>query len=215
MQHDKIQNVLLKDQIYEYIIEMIQSGAVEPGQKLAEQSICDILGVSRTPVREALTRLAAEGVIDKTPRRGFSVRAASRKEKEDTYIVLYTLELLAAKLFMEVCTEDMLEELERCASHMDEALEARDFTQYIQINNQAHYHVVDNCRNGVLINTIRTLYMSPVPTYYEDRSEAVVPILRACVEEHREMIRCLREKDTAGLEKVYYEHLIVDKFNIK
>lgn len=211
MQPEKIKNVLLKDQIYEYIVDMIQNGEVEPGQKLAEQPICDALGVSRTPVREALTRLAAEGVIDKTPRKGFSVRAVSQKEKDDTYIVQYTLEALAAELYLKRCDAGMLAEQEHMVEQMAQALQSRDFTQYIQVNYQIHFHVIEHCGNGVLIDLIRTLYMSPVPVYYEERSDEIVPVLQQCVQEHREMLRCYREKDAAQLKELYYSHLLVDK----
>ncbi len=211
MQPRQIKNQLLRDQIYEYIIDMIKNGEVEPGQKLAEQSICNALGVSRTPVREALTRLAAEGIIDKIPRHGFSVRSASRKEKTDSYAVQYALEYLAAELYIDRCTEEMLQEQESYINQMEAALKERDFTQYIQANNHAHLHIVENSGNDVLIESVRDIYMSPIPTYYEDRSDRIIPILNQCIEEHRGMLRCFREKDKEGLKPLYYNHIVIDK----
>lgn len=213
MQQEKsiIQNRLLKDQIYEYIVELIKDGRVEPGQKLVEQTICDTLGVSRTPVREALTRLAAEGVIDKIPRRGFYVKTASEKDKSDSYIVQCALETLAGELYMEKCTDEQLNEQERLVNRMERALKKRNFTEYIQCNNDVHFSIINNCGNKVLINSINAIYSTPIPTYYEERDESVVPILEECLHEHRMLLQAFRDKDVDKMKRIYHEHIAVDK----
>ncbi len=196
----------LKDQIYEYITSIIQNGDVQPGEKLTEQRICDSLGVSRTPVREAMTQLADEGVIEKKPRRGFFVKTFSQKEQDDFYQVMFALEFYAATLYMKICTEAQLQQQERYVQAMWSALRAKQFETYIQTNAALHLYVVDQCGNALLAQTVHQLFHSPIPTYYVERSDAILSVLEQSIREHEEMIACIRQKDRAGLEAVYRKH---------
>ena len=75
----------LKDHVYEYISNEIKNKKLNPNEKINEQAICNELNVSRTPVREALIQLSADGLLDITPRRGFRVKALSLKDAQDLY----------------------------------------------------------------------------------------------------------------------------------
>lgn len=112
MESGPVSKVLLKDQIFERITKLIQNGELHPGQKLTVQKFCDMFGVSRTPVRDALTVLASEGTIDYIPRRGFFVKTFSDKARTDFYLVLCALEILAGNLYAERCTEDDLSKMQ-------------------------------------------------------------------------------------------------------
>ena len=80
----------LKDHVYEYISNEIKNKKLNPNEKINEQAICNELNVSRTPVREALIQLSADGLLDITPRRGFRVKALSLKDAQDLYAVIAT-----------------------------------------------------------------------------------------------------------------------------
>lgn len=211
MQGNLIRTALLKDQIYDYIVDAIQNGKLKPGEKLTEAALCNTLGVSRTPVREALTKLAAEDVIDRIPRRGFFVRVSSTKEQADTYIVDYALEVLAAELFMGCCNEQLIDELSALVDSMEAALSARDFETCIKSNLAAHNFVVSHCGNKPLIELINHFLKTTVTIYYETDNPEIIPILTECVREHREMIAAFRTKDLDALKRVYYTHLVEDK----
>ena len=75
----------LKDHVYEYISESIKDGSLRPGDKINEQHLSDKLNVSRTPVREALIQLAAEGLRDAEPRRGLRAKPLILEEEQDLY----------------------------------------------------------------------------------------------------------------------------------
>jgi DNA-binding GntR family transcriptional regulator len=93
-----IQRRLLRDDVYEAILDAIGDGRHAPGEPLSDITLSQLLGVSRTPVREALLRLEQEGVLQSRPGHGFEVRPLSRKEISDKYPVLWTLESLALEL---------------------------------------------------------------------------------------------------------------------
>ena len=75
----------LTTQVYDYISKKIQNGEYEANQRITESEICKSIGVSRTPAREALTRLAGENLLEKIPNKGFVVKEFQEKEKLDTY----------------------------------------------------------------------------------------------------------------------------------
>jgi DNA-binding GntR family transcriptional regulator len=87
----------LRDQIYDILVEQVTSGALAPGTRLRDVSLAASLGVSRTPVREALMRLEREGFLLADHNRGFSVRAFDEREIRDTYPLVWTLEVLALR----------------------------------------------------------------------------------------------------------------------
>lgn len=85
----------LRDQIYEILVEKVMSGVFAPGTRLRDVGLAASLGVSRTPVREALVRLGREGFLLADHNRGFTVRAFDEREIRETYPLVWTLEVLA------------------------------------------------------------------------------------------------------------------------
>jgi DNA-binding GntR family transcriptional regulator len=85
----------LRTAVYRRVVDLVATGELEPGQAVTEAELSRALGVSRTPVREALLRLEAEGVLDSTPARGFSLRPLSPAEAAELYPILAVLERLA------------------------------------------------------------------------------------------------------------------------
>ena len=94
------------------IIREIQSGRFQPGTIVTEVQICEIVGLNRTPVREALIELVANGVIEKVPHKGYQVREFDEKSKIDVFEIIAVLDALAARLSIEKMTdEDFMESL--------------------------------------------------------------------------------------------------------
>ena len=103
----------LKLRVYEGIKQLILSGKLRPGQKLAERDLGERLKVSRTPIREALTRLVQDGLVESRPQRGHFVREVDAKTVEDLYDLREMLEKHAIRLAMRRLSEADLAELER------------------------------------------------------------------------------------------------------
>jgi DNA-binding GntR family transcriptional regulator len=90
--------VTLSDEVFHALVKDILSGAVEPGQRLDEPSVCRQFGVSRTPVREALRRLSGTGLVEVTPRRGVTVARIDVEQLTDMFEALAEFEALCARL---------------------------------------------------------------------------------------------------------------------
>lgn len=101
----------LRQQVLEALRQAIVSGRLAPGQRLTERSLTEMMGVSRTVIREALRQIESEGLIEIIPNKGPVVRKLSAEEAKDLYRIRAVLEGLAARLFAENATQTMVDEL--------------------------------------------------------------------------------------------------------
>ncbi len=130
---------------------MIFDGVLGAGERINEVHLADQLGVSRTPLREALSMLAAEEALESIPRRGFFVRELTRKEFEDIYPMRSLLDPEALRLSGIPSQEGM----ERLASIQNRKLSSTDLRHRMSLDDAWHLELVSNCENQVLIDLIR------------------------------------------------------------
>ena len=120
----------LKDHVYDYLAQHIRDGSIQPGQRISENIICETLNISRTPVREALIQLAAEGILDSQTRKGFAVKSMSEETIRQIYQVLGILDGYAAKLSCgRLASQDFLD-MAFYIKAMDIAIETGNFEMY-------------------------------------------------------------------------------------
>ena len=129
-----LSSTTLTDQVYGVLRDRILSGGWEEGRFIREQDISDKLGVSRTPVREALGRLASEGFLERIPHRGFRLPAQSATDLLDLYPILASLEVLAARQSFLQISEAELEELRAVNRAYHAAYERADIRQGIELS---------------------------------------------------------------------------------
>ena len=84
------------EQIYDYIVRQIEIGDLEPGTRLSEAELMEIFSVSRTPIREALIRLASDGIIQNASRKGFFIKGFNRQDVLENYFIIARLDSYAA-----------------------------------------------------------------------------------------------------------------------
>lgn len=111
-----------RERVYEHIKTAILSGHLNPGEKLTEEYLAKTLGVSRTPVREALHRLESEGLIKIRKKRGFIVSGDSKEEVEEIFELRSILEGYALRVVSESIAEETLHQLEGFIQNAEEAL---------------------------------------------------------------------------------------------
>lgn len=192
----------LKDHVYTYITERVQNGTLLPNQKLSEHSICEKLGVSRTPVREALFQLASENYLEYLPRRGFVVKEMDTKKKLDVFQLIGTLDALAASLSTQHISNDDLSRMEDIADRIDTSIRERNYTNYQIYQNEFHKVYIDKCDNETLIELLKSLQNSFVrQTYLSENKSKLFAVLEQMNKEHRQMIQMFKEKDKEGLEQ--------------
>ena len=147
----------LSEKIYRLVRERILSGQMASLASVREEQVAELMGVSRTPVREALSRLATEGFLERVPRRGFRVPAQSVEELVELYPVLQALEVLAGELAFPRIRPHDLDELEGLNARFARAVAASDVPGAIEINDLFHHSLAALCGNAALCRLLEDL----------------------------------------------------------
>jgi DNA-binding GntR family transcriptional regulator len=191
--------------LLEQLREVFVSGEVPAGQKVPEAQLCERFGVSRTPLREALKVLAAEGHVELLPNRGARVRELSAEEVDGLFAVAGALEALAGEQACERVTPEEVEVLAGLHARMQAARERRDRAAYYALNRSIHEGIVAATRNPVLVAQYALLnarirrirFASPMSEEIWARAMA----------EHDGMLNALQRRDGAAMAGILKTHL--------
>lgn len=152
-----LSSTTLTDQVYGVLRDRVLSGGWEVGRFIREQDISDKLGVSRTPVREALGRLASEGFLERIPHRGFRLPSQSATDLLDLYPILTSLEVLAAQQSFAQIGEEELEKLRAVNRGYQLAYDRADIREGIELNNRFHHLLSEGSHNARLCEMLDEL----------------------------------------------------------
>lgn len=148
----------LRDVVFHTLRQAILRGTLKPGERLMEIQLANKLGVSRTPIREAIRKLELEGLVLMIPRRGAEVAEITEKSLRDVLEVREALEILAVQLACEKMTPEGLEDLKVAAKEFEEVIECGDITTIAEADVKFHdiiYRATDNDRLIQLLNNLR------------------------------------------------------------
>ena len=148
----------LRDVVFNTLRQAILRGELKPGERLMEIQLANKLGVSRTPIREAIRKLELEGLVLMIPRRGAEVAEITEKSLRDVLEVRRALEELSVKLACERITEEQIGELKAAAKDFEEVLKSGDVTAYAEADVKFHdiiYYATDNQRLISLLYNLR------------------------------------------------------------
>ena len=196
----------LHDVVVEELRNFIVEGSLAPGDKLNERELCDSLGISRTPLREAIKVLAAEGLIEITPNRGASVYRMSEEEIRETFELVSGLEAFAGLLACERITEDELAALKALHYTMLACYERKDLPEYYKQNSLIHDHINQAARNAAL----RQVYLAANRRLQalRFRSNQEASKWEQAIREHGQMIEALEARDGERLSSILRQHLL-------
>lgn len=208
-------SVTLKELVYDYITTHIVKGDLKPNQKINEGKICDDLGVSRTPVREALIHLASEGVLINIPHKGFTIRPLNEAQAAELYQVIGVLDGLSAALACDNLSEETLNEMEFYTLSMDLAINTGNFSMYYKQQEIFHKLYLDVCGNETLAELLLELKRKLLKKNYEiEDVEKKKEILLATNSQHKRMMKLFREKNKEELnEYISKVHWLPEKAN--
>jgi DNA-binding GntR family transcriptional regulator len=196
----------VREKVYEYLKASILSGHLNPGEKLTEEHLAKTLGVSRTPVREALHKLESEGLIKIRKKRGFIVSKDSNEEVEELFELRSILEGYTLRIISQNISEETLHRLKGFIQNAEEALRRKKIEDVFKYNTRFHdtlhelvahknrlHRLIVNMRKYVLRHRKETLR-------YPDGG-------RRAVEGHRKIVMALELKDPDLCERVMREHI--------
>jgi len=196
---------VLHQQVGARLRQLIVEGAIEPGRKLNERELAAQLQVSRTPLREAIRMLAAEGLVDLLPHRGAVAAQLSARDVADTFEVMAGLEGHSGELAAQRIDERQLAEIRALQYEMMAAHTRRDLPTYYRLNAAIHDHINLAARNPALTRTYRTVNARLQALRF--RSNFDEAKWARAVQEHERMIELLAARDGARLRKLLTTHL--------
>lgn len=188
----------LRDVVFNTLRQAILRGELKPGERLMEIQLANKLGVSRTPVREAIRKLELEGLVLMIPRKGAEVADISEKSLKDVLEVREALEELAARLACDKITKEGINRLKEAAQDFRSALKSNDITQMAEADVRFHdviCNATENQKLGQLLNNLREQMYRYRIEYLKDQH-----VYEKLLSEHEEIIRHIEkgEKDEAA-----------------
>ncbi|NTV90493.1 MAG: GntR family transcriptional regulator [Clostridiales bacterium] len=191
---------------YEKIKDAIIKDELLPDTLLVERELCKNLGFSRTPVREALNRLALEGLVEFIPNKGMFVSKIRFEDMLEIYELREALEGMAIRLFTLRKDNEILRQMEECLVDQCRALEAADYARCVERDMDFHDLFVRGSRNNRLINFIKTVHdqNSRVAFFTVNDLER----LKTSHEQHQRVFEAIGNNDAELAEKLIKEHIV-------
>jgi DNA-binding GntR family transcriptional regulator len=202
----KVERQRLHDVVVERLRSFITEGVLPPGTKLNERELCETLGISRTPLREALKVLAVEGLIEINPNRGASVARMSELEIRETFELMSGIEAFAGELACERITAQELEDIKALHYAMVVSKNQNDLPGYYQRNRSIHDMINLAARNTALRQVYLSLNRRIQALRYLSNQQA--PKWERALHDHEEMIEALQTRDGKRLSEILRHHLL-------
>ena len=191
---------------FQKLRSLLVEGVIAPGSKLNERELAESLNVSRTPIREAIKRLAADGLVELIANRGAIAVQLSHADVVHTFDVIAQLEGYSGELAAKNISAATLSELEALQYEMMASYARRDLSNYYKLNLRIH-HLINQAAN----NPVLTQLFSQVNARIEAlrfRSNQNGVKWEKAVEEHQEMIDALKTHDSERMRKVMIQHVM-------
>ena len=195
----------LRDVVFNTLRQAILRGEMEPGERLMEIQLAQKLGVSRTPIREAIRKLELEGLVIMIPRKGAEVAHITEKDMRDVLEVRATLEELVVALACKNVTDEKLAELKAANKLFETAIVSKDVVNIVDADVHFHdiiYTMTDNARLIQIINNLREqMYRYRLEYVKDARTHSIL------ISEHNDIIKQLKDRNVEQAKKVIYQHI--------
>ena len=195
----------LRDVVFHTLREAILKGELKPGERLMELQLASKLGVSRTPIREAIRMLEQEGLAVTIPRKGAEVAKMTEKDMEDVLQIREVLDELAVSLACDNISEEEMQELERNMIRFENSIKSGDLKSLAQTDVEFHdviYRATNNVKLMNMLNNLREQIYRYRVEYLKD--EKAHPVL---MKEHRAIVAALKRRDKAKVTEAMKVHV--------
>ena len=195
----------LRDVVFNTLRQAILKGELEPGERLMEIQLAERLGVSRTPIREAIRKLELEGLVLMIPRKGAEVAKISARSLRDVLEVRRALEELTIELACQRMTEEDLGELQKAQDEFKKAIADGDAMRIAETDEHYHDVIYSGTQNAKLIqmlNNLREQMYRYRLEYIKDADKRKILIL-----EHERVLKAIRDRKVAEAKEAMREHI--------
>lgn len=195
----------LRDLVFNTLRQAILKGELKPGERLMEIQLAEKLGVSRTPIREAIRKLELEGLVLMIPRRGAEVAKISHKALQDVLEVRGALEELATDLACQRITEEDLQQLHEAEEHFKKVVEYGTEMEIAEADEAYHdiiYNATGNKRLVQMINNLREQMYRYRLEYIKDEAQR-----GTLISEHENILEAIRIRDIIRAKALMKEHI--------
>jgi DNA-binding GntR family transcriptional regulator len=195
----------LHEQVAQRLRQMLVENQIAPGAKLNERELAEVLQVSRTPLREAIKMLAAEGLVELLPNRGAIAVELTEADVLNTFEVMAGLEAMSGELAAQRITDAELAEIRAMHFEMLAAYTRRDLPAYYRLNAQIHGAINAAAKNGVLTATYNQVNARLQALRFRSNQDEAK--WKQAMAEHDRMIDALGKRDAGAMRQVLAEHM--------
>lgn len=202
----------LRDVVFNTLRRAILKGELEPGERLMEIALANKLGVSRTPIREAIRKLELEGLVIMIPRKGAEVARITEKDLKDVLEVRTSLEKLAIELACDRITEEEIKDLQDKCQDFRNSLTSDDLTTIAEKDVAFHdviFGATKNTRLIQILNNLREQMYRYRLEYLKDTDSH-----QRLVAEHQEILEAVMRRDKAEAVRLVQEHIYIQELTV-
>jgi len=204
-------NSTLTRRVYETLKDRILSMELAPGTRLKDGELAEGLGVSNTPVREAIRQLEKDGLVETIPYRGSFVRKMSAEEVCEIYDVRMALEALAVRLAVDMSTPEQLNEIRTKVEEYERAFDSDDVTMGLEADFAFHDLIAQASGNRTLLEMLRGLATRIHALRQMDKGKTR---RRESLKDHKTIYQALKERDARKAEKAITQHISKGKKHV-
>jgi DNA-binding GntR family transcriptional regulator len=193
------------DKVYLEIKRLVTE-AYAPGTPLKESTLARALGTSRTPVREALSRLHAEGFLTRVPRRGYTVARITLKQLQDTFEVRRLIEGEVAARAARFATPDEIDNLRKLAPYLFEIVDSSGYREAMERNLEFHLAIAEASRNALMADLVQDCLIK-MDRFLSLGVHLPQEARRATHHEHVALVEAIEKKDCEEARRIIQKHL--------
>ncbi len=202
----------LRDIVFDAIKEAILTGRLKPGERLMEVQLAEEMGVSRTPVREAIRKLELEGLVVMVPRKGAYVSGLTLKDAAEVFEIRSSLEGLAAALAAERITDDEIKTLDEILNDIAKAREEGDAETIVKKDMEFHQNLFKASRNKRLAQIIYNL--KEQIDRFRIQSLSNPDRVKKLLSEHKAILDAIKKGDAESAERLAKAHIYESEYNV-
>ncbi len=201
----KLEHFTLNERVYQRIREFLLAGSLSPNSRLDEQALANEMGVSRTPIREAIGKLTKEGLVEYRPYQGNFLRSFTPKQVNDLYEVRGALEALAVRLAVPHLSDAQVEEFRAVLDAGQAALDHDDLIGYGTADRQFHGMIAAYSGNGTLVESLDRLSLQIQIVRTAANHDPI--LVRETAHQREEIVAAFRGRDVDAAVRLLTEHI--------